>query len=223
MRHLRIVFLSSLIGLAGLALAGCGENPMFRNIVDVAKIVTSGVPDPPIDRQEIANLPYATIAAKLGKGQKAILVLSTDQEGDLSWVAGDGGVLVTREGRLVKTAGFEENLRQTVIEADDPLASGKTDIDGMTLNRTVDLMVKQSYVPIPVTSTFKVMGPEKIEIAGLQFDTVLVKEHNVSQTINWSYDNLYWMDPYDGFVWKSRQYFARDLPAVEIEVLKPAG
>lgn len=186
-------------------------------------MMTSGIPDPVIDRQEIANLPYATIAAKIGKGQKTVLVLSDRQQNDLHWVSSDGGLLVIRNGRLVKTAGFDDNMRQTIFEDADPLKSGDTDLDGRRSLRVVDMDLDGRYLSVPISSTFEVMGPETIEIVGLQFETILVREHNRSQTINWSFDNLYWLDPYDGYVWKSQQHFTRNLPPVNIEVLKPAS
>ena len=195
---------------------------MFQNVKDVVRMATSGAPDKPIDRQEIANLPYATIAAKIGKGQKAVLVLADNKLGEERWVATDGAILVTRDGRLMQTAGFDDNIRKTLSQMPDPLASGRTDLNGMTMTRFLDMDLEGQFQTVPIRSTFEVIGPQRIEIEGLFFDTVLVREHNKSLTINWKFDNLYWLDPYNGFVWKSRQYFTRNLPPVVIEVLKPA-
>ena len=51
--------------------------------------------------------------------------------------------------------------------------------------------------------------------------TILVREKNSARTLNWRFDNLYWVDPADGFVWKSRQVIARSFPPVHFEILKP--
>jgi len=222
MRQLRILVLFVLTGGVSVALSGCGENPMFANILDVARYATSGMPSQPIDRQKIANLPYATIAAKIGKGQKAVLVLAHNTYSQLEWVATDGATLVTRNGRLIQTSGFNDNIRGTQYDADDPLASESTELDGQMMYRVLDMDLEGKFRSVPITSKFEVIGPRKIEIEGLMFDTVLVKEHNRAHTINWKFDNYYWLDPYNGFVWKSEQHFTRNLPPVVIEVLKPA-
>ena len=150
------------------------------------------------------------------------MVLADNKLGEERWVATDGAILVTRNGRLVQTSGFDDNIRKTLQEAPDPLASGRTDLGGMTTTRLLDMDLEGTYQTVPILSSFEVIGPQRIEIAGLFFDTVLVREHNKSATINWKFDNLYWLDPYNGFVWKSIQYFTRNQPPVVIEVLKPA-
>jgi hypothetical protein len=211
----------TLAAMASL-LSGCGDNPMFRNIRDVARYATSGAPETPIDRQKIANLPYATMAAKIGKGQKAVLVLAHKRFSEEEWVATDGATLVTKNGRLIKTSGFNDNIRGTQYDADDPLASESTELDGQKMYRVLDMELEGKFRSVPITSEFEVIGPRQIEIEGISFDTVLVKEHNRAHTISWKFDNYYWLDPYNGFVWKSSQHFTRNLPPVVIEVLKPA-
>lgn len=220
----RRVFLKLLTCVTGVAISGCGANPMLDNVADVTQYVTSGPPETDIDREAIAKLPYATIAAKVGKQQKTILVLRRIQNGTLQWLSSDGGVLVTRDGRLIQTAGFNDNLRATVMKGPELLDGIHEGTDSsMQSTRMVDVELEGVYRTLPITSTVEVIGPRRIEIADIMFDTILVREHNVAKTINWTFDNYYWVDPFDGFIWKSRQHFARTLPPVDIEVLKPAG
>lgn len=224
MRLKRRFFLKLLTCAAGTAVSGCGANPMVDNIADVTKYVTSGPPETAIDREVIAKLPYATIAAKMGKQQKTILVLRRNQNGALQWLSSDGGILVTRGGRLVQTAGFDDNLRATVMKGPELLTGvhdGKS--PAMQSTRMIDVEMEGVYRTLPITSTVEVVGARRIEIADITFDTILVREHNEAGTINWTFDNYYWVDPYDGFIWKSRQHFSRTLPPLDIEVLKPAG
>jgi hypothetical protein len=74
-----------------------------------------------------------------------------------------------------------------------------------------------------VDSVFEKLGPRKVRIVELDFDTILVRERNVARTLKWRFENLYWVDPGDGFVWKSRQVIARGFAPVQFEILKPAA
>ena len=67
----------------------------------------------------------------------------------------------------------------------------------------------------------EIVERQKIVILDLDFDTILIREKSSARAVNWKFENLYWVDIYDGFVWKSRQHFVRGLPPMEIEVLKP--
>ena len=75
---------------------------------------------------------------------------------------------------------------------------------------------------MPIVSVFEPLGPITLTILEIEFDTVLVRERNTAKTMRWSYDNYYWVDAYDGFVWKSVQHIVRKFSPIEIEVLKPA-
>jgi len=55
----------------------------------------------------------------------------------------------------------------------------------------------------------------------LDFDTILVRERNSARTLNWRFKNYYWVDPSDGFVWKSCQVIVRSFSPVHFEILKP--
>ena len=41
-----------------------------------------------------------------------------------------------------------------------------------------------------------------------------------NKMINWKYDNNYWVDPKDGFVWKSIQQIAPNVPPIILEITK---
>ena len=63
---------------------------------------------------------------------------------------------------------------------------------------------------------------EKIMIAELQFDTIHMIE--VCRASNgWKFKNHYWVDPFDGFIWQSRQHFLKGIDPMRIRVLKPAA
>ena len=130
---------------------------------------------------------------------------------------------MTREGRVVKTAGLPENLRNTRFANDDPVAMGLHTLqDQMISRRTIDLDLGNNY-GVDLVCEFQVEGQRDVEITEIVFQTILVRERCSARTLNWSFTNLYWVDPADGFVWRSRQHIARSFPPVVIETLKPAS
>ena len=211
-------------GVAGL-LAGCASrDPVMNNVFSVARYLVSGRPGQTIDRETVAKIPYATVSAKIGKGGLALLVLGQRQQGDLFWLSADGAGLITRSGRLVKTVGLLENLVSTAAMVPDPLQHEphrlSTTADS---SRIVDLDAGAGYETLQLVASMSPVGPETITIAGLEFKTLKIREVNHATSVRWKFANLFWVDIYDGFVWKSRQHFARGLPPVDLEVLKPAA
>ena len=212
-----------LAGSAALLASGCVESPVMLNVVDAAKYVVSGVPGVPISRDQVAKIPYASISGKIGRGPRSILILWRVEGNEQHWMSADRAVLVTRNGRVVKTAGFPENLKDTNVLGDDPVAAGLHQlVEKVTITRTIDLDMGNHY-GLPIDSTLTPLGPRTITIVEIDFETILVREDNRAKTLNWNFTNYYWVDRFDGFVWKSRQHIARSFAPVEIEVLKPAA
>jgi hypothetical protein len=208
--------------LPSLLLGGCITSPIIGNAVDVAKAQVFGHPDLPLRRATIAKLPYASMTARVGEGPQALLLLARSQGAEQHWISGlDRSVLALRGGRVVKTFGFPENLKDTRADAIDPVDRLLHKLTRpLHHTRYLDLDVGPHY-GLVIDSVFQSLGPRKLRIVELDFDTILVREQNVARTLNWSFENLYWVDPADGFVWKSRQTIARGFAPVQFEILKP--
>lgn len=219
---------SLLLGGAALSLGGCLTSPIVGNAFDVVKAQVFGHPDLPLRRATIAKLPYASMTTRVGAGPQALLLLARGQDGEQHWISGlDRSVLALRGGRVVKTFGFPENLKNTRNNSADPVEGRlhKLHKTGQTEppwrhTRYLDLDLGPHY-GLVVDSVFHSLGPRKIRIVELDFDTILVREQNSARTLNWKFENLYWVDPADGFVWQSRQVIARSFPAVHFQILKP--
>ncbi len=208
---------------ASFLLSSCGFSPVSSTVFRTLKIAAAGLPDVPLTREQITKIPYATLSAKIGKGPTALLVLARKDADYLYWVSADRATLVTKHGRIVETAGFPENLRATTAQEQDPVADGLHRLDGpVSFSRSVDIDLNQSY-GLRIDSLFEPLGPKQISIVGLDFKTLLVRERNDAQTLNWRFYNYYWVDIKDGFVWKSRQHIARNFPPLVFEILKPAA
>jgi hypothetical protein len=151
------------------------------------------------------------------------MVLGRYERDLLHWISSDKITLVTRDGRLVRTAGLPENLVGTNFVGDDPLVRAGNKIPGQsTSSRTIDLR-PQNLFGIPVQTTLIVEGPRQIEIVGRHYSTIQIRELASVELLDWEFENLFWVDAQTGFVWKSLQYISPDLPPVEMEILKPAS
>jgi hypothetical protein len=202
---------------------GCAEVPLVVNAAKAAKMLIVGDSDPAFNREQIAKIPYATISAKIGRGPKSLLVLGKMERRNLYWISADNAVLVTSNGRIVQSAGFPENLIKTRFHGSDPVDRRLhlNDLPRWSV-REIDTNAEKRY-GIPIFSEYERLGERNISIAGVNIETILVKENNSTKTVNWRFSNYYWADKYDGFIWKSRQHIARTFPPIEIEVLKPSA
>jgi len=213
---------SLLMGGSGLLLGGCLTSPIIGNAFGVAKAQMFGHPDLPLRRPTIAKLPYASMTARIGKGPQALLLLARSQDGEQHWVSGlDRSVLVLRGGRVVKTFGFPENLKNTRNEGDDPVNRKLHKLDQPSRHTRYLDLDRGPHYGLVIDSVFHNLGARKIRIVGLDFDTILVREENAARTLNWRFENLYWVDPADGYVWQSTQIIARSFPPVQFQVLNP--
>ena len=203
--------------------SGCGVKPVLRNVYDAARFLTVGMPDVEITRAIVDQSPYASISAKVGKGPRSLLILGRYDGNDLHWLSADNATVVTRGGRVVKTSGFPENIKATQYLDADPVARQLHLSDAPRgFSRSVDIDADNRY-GLVLDSEFEKRGEIEITIAELNLRTVLVEEVNKARTINWNFSNYYWVDVFDGFVWKSIQYITRSFPPIEIEILKPAA
>jgi hypothetical protein len=215
-----------LTGSMALLAAGCLESPIVMNFASAYKFAVGGLPDVPISRDQVGKIPYASISAKIGRGPRSLMILWRVAGNEQHWMSADRAVLVTRGGRVVKTAGFPENLKDTNMLGEDPLAEGLHQLEEkVTFSRTIDLidLDRGHHYGSPIDSTLTPLGPRTITIVDIDFETILVREYNRAKTLTWNFTNYYWVDRFDGFVWKSLQHIARSFPPVEIEILKPAA
>ena len=219
-RHALVSRRHVLVSTAAL-LAGCGESSLGLTVASATRL-TIGV-DVPIKRSAVDNVPYATLGARIGRGPRGMLVLWAKEGSDLTWYSVDNVALVTRAGRVVRTAGLPENIRATRHLSPDPVALGlHRETNLIPWKREIDSIPELGYGMV-IESAFRQRGAEKITIAEIEFDTIHVVERNVATTLSWTFENHYWVDPEDGFVWKSRQFIARAFGSIEIEILRPAA
>ncbi|GAC1621852.1 MAG: hypothetical protein NVS9B10_05120 [Nevskia sp.] len=214
-------------GFSCLGLSGCGTSPTLdllgsalTGIGDIGKAPSYGLSD-----AQIEALPYASLGLRIGGSQPAVVILASVDGDELHWASADRVVFVTRHGRLTKTVGLPRDLTATQWTGQDPLAkfpAMPVSRDDRRVYRFVDLRPNDDF-SVPVQSSFDTLGDETLTILGHRHETVLVRERVVVRKWRWSADNLFWVDKTTGRIWKSRQQFCPEVPAMTLEILKPAA
>ena len=169
----------------------------------------------------IKNIPYASSILKIGKGAPGLIILESKEEEQETWVSSDGIYLVFKEGRIVKTSGFFNNLIN--------FKSVETNFASlMDANESESLVYYYSYddpelIDMRVQVSRKLVAKEKVQLIDREKELNLIEEQIVNHYIGWEVTNKFWIDD-DLFVWKSEQYISPKLPKFYIEVTKkPAG
>tara|TARA_B100000212_G_scaffold298715_1_gene243046 strand:- start:3522 stop:4196 length:675 start_codon:yes stop_codon:yes gene_type:complete len=177
-----------------------------------------GYPDYPITPQMIEKIPYASLRMKIGDGPAGLLILQEINNDIFTWVSADNAIFSIRNGRIIETYGLANNLTNLTISSADEKFN-------------YEILDKKEFVRIlslsnPVVNSLKIkvnkkiLGKEEINILGKQYKTLLIEETISNEYINWNYKNYFWIDMNTGFVWKSTQQIAPNVPPIQIEILK---
>lgn len=244
MRSLQRSILCLSVFLVSAAITGCSQK--FNDVNDTIKVALFGEQDIRLDQDDINNLPYASIYAKVSGGPQAFMVLalaepktslgwhqSTSQQVSiqqasaqqtirLKWMSSDNGMLVTENGRLVKTQNIPQgNLIETISSQPDPLILGlHQPSTPTTWQRTIDWQPGYHF-GYTLQSKFTRQKDAVIIVNEKPVETLYFTETVTVSSINTEYQNDFWLHPQTGKVLKSRQKIAPSLPYIEITLLKP--
>ncbi|OLQ76102.1 lipoprotein YmcC precursor [Photobacterium proteolyticum] len=229
----RSILCLSLI-LASATLTGCSQK--FNDVNDTVKIALFGEADIKLDQDDIYNLPYASIYAKVSNGPQAFMVLAlaesqtslgqhqatSQQAKQLKWMSSDNGMLVTESGRLVKTLNLPQgNLIETISSQPDPLALGlHLPSTPTTWQRKIDWQPGYHY-GYTLQSEFTRQKNTVIIVNEKPIEALHFTEIVTVSSLSIEYQNDFWLYPQTGKVLKSKQKLAPSLPYVEITLLKP--
>lgn len=165
----------------------------------------------------IKNIPYASSILKIGRGAQGLIILESKEEEQETWVSSDGIYLVFKEGRIVKTSGFFNNLIN--------FKSVETNFASlMDTNESESLIYYYSYddpelIDMRVQASRRFVAKEKVQLIDREEELNLIEEQIVNHYIGWEVTNKFWIDD-DMFVWKSEQYISPKLPKFYTEVTK---
>jgi hypothetical protein len=205
--------LAAVFVLAGCSVIGGGD---AGSLYEIAKNVWSGS-SKKVTLEEAASVPYASMGIRLGGSPEVMIILAGDMGGQRLWTSAAKIAITTKDGRIVRTAGFEHNLGGYGPQGDTLGKDG-----GRTLRWQADFPDLSLY-SVPIVCRDRPAGDETIVILGKDVHTRRIDEScaNEGSELDWSFDNTYWLDPASGLVWRSIQHVHPRLDAIETEILRP--
>jgi len=168
---------------------------------------------------EVAAKPYFQLEAS-GPDGSAVLILGNVDGQRQAWYGKHGVVVFIDQGRVVQTTGLRQNLDGVQLPANDPFARGL-----QTLDAPVTYRMDKDWSPgyrygVPVEATLTPAGHEQVTILDKTRDLLRVDEQIHVPALHVGAINHYWVDPRDGFIWKSEQQVAPGL-SLKLVQLRP--
>jgi hypothetical protein len=202
--------------LSAFMLVACQDSDLYK----VGTVVVASVTGDPekIPRDRAAAVPYASMGLELGSTPELLLVLGTSTAGDLDWYAGDQVFVRTRKGRITRTVGLPYDLgglrevpaANAAVTAGIP-AAGQYSLDFPDLN----------IFGATAQCVRKSTADETVSILGSTIPAVHIVDHCTVSTMRWNFDNDYWIDRGNGYMWRSSQHIHPNSPPVVLEVFRP--
>ncbi|MCK5041492.1 MAG: YjbF family lipoprotein [Sphingomonadales bacterium] len=206
-----------------LLLSACGADGVWQNAREVLVTKLSSA-DQEIaqTREEVENIPYASITAQLENTPPALMILGYVDGGRLQWISSNNVSMSTKAGRIVHTVGFEKDISYLEVVGDDFLGSQFNDYKTPRSYQIVMETKTPNISSERLNCEVKYKGEESIVILDYSYETLLLEEKCTSSA-GWKVENLYWLDEDTGFVWRSRQGLVNGKYTMEINILKPFG
>ncbi|WP_064669105.1 YjbF family lipoprotein [Vibrio nigripulchritudo] len=176
--------------------------------------------DVTLSTNEISELPYASTYVRINEGRQVFMVLAfadlnpQTSNTQLKWVSADHSIIVTENGRIVKTYGFDgDNLLQL---------SGSVLRNGVSpqghWNAVYDWSPDYRYQFEAMVNS-KLVASETLTTSQWTLETKKIEEKVTFKGLSSSFTNLFWLAN-DGNVMKSIQYIGPDMNKFEMTILK---
>ena len=206
------------------ALSGCATDSDYSEYYQLVKqSIAHSFGNESVDREQAAAIPYASLGYRLNDGPQNILVLATDTNGQQLWTSSSHVVLLTQDGRVIRTAGLPHDLGALTPMRGPTLPAPATALEGPSLNNLAADFPETGNYSVPVACRLAAKGRETINILGQPIATIRVDEDCESAKPNWRFRNSYWLDAESKFVWRSLQHIHPKGDALQIEIFRPPG
>lgn len=200
-----------------LGLHGCTD--LSHSAIDTMKLAAHPHPHVLPTAAEVAAKPYYQLQVTSPQGSAVMILGNLDGHRE-AWYDPHQAIVFIEHGRIVQTVGLAQNLDGLQLPASDPFAHGL-----QTLTAPVDYSFSTDWSPgyrygVHVDARLIPVGSEQITILGTPHQVLRVDEQLSAPAAHYRAVNHYWVDPQDGFVWKSEQQVAPGL-ALQLVQLRP--
>ena len=217
-------------GLAGAILAllatGCSSgllgNTNYSQFFKMARqSFKASMGDARITRGQAAAIPYASMGYRQDGANEVMVILATDTLGEQLWTSSAKVVIVTRDGRIVRTLGLTHDLSHLTGRGDLPAPA--VAISAPFASSRIEDFPELGMYGVIVTCNARAAGRQTIKILEHPIATMRVDETCRSLKPEWSFTDNYWIDLDNGRVWRSRQHVHPKGTIVETEIFRPPG
>lgn len=168
---------------------------------------------------EIHSMPYASQYVTLNHGPQLFVVLAFSEDGQQKWVTQDRAMLITQNGRLIKTTGLADNLLQVSHVDADPLNAPGKIRDGAGWTRLMGWTEHQQVRYATARSQFRWKGDDSLKTGSSTTAVRVLEETVTTDEARWT--NRYWIDS-DGQIRRSEQWIGADYYPVTTQLIKAA-
>jgi hypothetical protein len=170
--------------------------------------------------EQAAGIPYASLAYRVDGGNEMLLVLATDTNGDQLWTAASHVVLLTRDGRIMRSVGLPHDKGGTTSRrGDPPPAPGQALQGNFRSTRILDFPDKGLH-GVVLNCVAMARRRELVSILGTRLLTTRIDEACQSQNPRWHFTDSYWVDA-EGFVWTTFQHLHPAGTTIQLKILRP--
>jgi hypothetical protein len=209
-----------LTGIAG-SLTAC-EAPYgldYKTIGNSLAVSLGFKQAPGITLEQASQVPYSSLGYRVGDSAEQMLILGSASGHTKLWTSGERRLLVTKSGRITKTAGFAWNLSETYWSSPDALLDGRK--APLRPNQRVMDFGDIKKFGTRVRGQFELKEESSVAILGANISTLTLSETCHCDDFDWDFENLFWIDRQTGFVWRSIQYVHPNLAPLTVEILRP--
>lgn len=200
-----------------LLLSAC--TTLSLSTADALRLGSFGSSDDEPTPEAVAASPYYQAMATTSAGS-AVLILGNLDGAREAWYSASQEAVFIEHGRVVKTAGLPQNLDALRVGGQDPFVAGLHRLSGPVEYRRQEDWSPNYRYGVEVTARLVPAGEETVRILGTAHRLLRVDERISAPAARYEAQNRYWVDPSDGFVWKSRQSILAGT-TIELVQLKP--
>lgn len=210
-----------------LLLSACTQK--FNDVNATLDEALFGAEDVALTSEKIAELPYASSFVRINDGAQLFMVLAFAEPNpttgvmQLKWLSSDKAMIVTENGRVVKTLGLAQANLQSIESSTKKTPSFAELLLQKQISRNASYSWKTTNHYLyhyqaditPIISTSELITtPLSKKQTTLVYETVNIK------SLDTSFTNRYWVDE-QGDVVKSVQHLGPKLGKIEMTILKP--
>jgi hypothetical protein len=211
--------LCSALGACSSSSGGSSYSQYFKVVREAWRAQFS---DGAVTREQAASVAFASMGWRLDGSAEHLIVLATDTGGEQLWTSAERIVLVTRDGRILRTVGLPKDLAATTADPTRNQSPAAALAGPLQTSRQQDFPDMNHYAVTIHCRAFS-RGPDPITILGASIATTRVEESCAAQGLDWRFTDTFWIDPQSGLSWKTIQHIHPGGTVIQTEIFRPPG